>query len=183
MNLSGLNKTKLMEIYNIDDEWDRIKDSPNITKDEFVGIHSDWKRPTLMDDSLDDIVEGTKVEYYIRSVWFDNMQYFVLLRYFLNTDSSRDSRENSRSLVWYRGSDGLVHSCDDRPSVLWGYGTCHWHKDGELHREDGPSCIFTSSLPGQERLLFEWHHKGRYYFPFRHIACLDHFENIDGILK
>lgn len=46
------------------------------------------------------------------------------------------------------------HSYNDEPSIVWKVGTKHWHRDGMLHRIDGPAIIFKN--------YSDWYYNGEY---------------------
>lgn len=44
--------------------------------------------------------------------------------------------------TWYK--DGLIHTDDDHPSICHSTGSKFWHKNGVLHRDNGPAIMRVS---------------------------------------
>ena len=51
-------------------------------------------------------------------------------------------------------ANGVLHSFDDKPAVIWADGTQYWCKNGKIHRdEDLPAIIHADGTQ-------EWHKNG-----------------------
>ena len=61
----------------------------------------------------------------------------------------------SGTMIW-RNESWEIHSCDDRPAVIYASGTKWWYKNGERHRDgDKPAVIFAD---GEKR----WYKNGKF---------------------
>jgi len=52
--------------------------------------------------------------------------------------------ENYKSYKLISCKDGVMHSFDDKPSVIMENSDQYWYKDGNLHRDNGPAAIFSN---------------------------------------
>jgi hypothetical protein len=77
--------------------------------------------------------------------------------------SKLKTREDGSFECWSK--DGRLHSSDDRPSIFIpesAYpGHLAYHKDGELHRENGPALIYTD---GREYYFLLGDHYPKWYW-------------------
>lgn len=73
------------------------------------------------------------------------------------------TREDGSFERWNK--DGRLHSNDDRPSVFIPEGSTpglsSYHRNGELHREDGPAIIWTDGR--QHYFLYDTHYPKWYW--------------------
>jgi hypothetical protein len=66
--------------------------------------------------------------------------------------------------------DGLPHSINDNPAIVWNGGARDWYDNGVMHRVTGPARVYSSSRTLEEEHR-EWTVRGK-YFPYQKILDL-----------
>lgn len=76
------------------------------------------------------------------------------------TSTHNSGRDKVKNLT--RNAKNQLHSINDQPSRLYENGSCDWHKNGKLHRENGPAVI---DFDLDMNLYEEYQRNGRIHNP------------------
>lgn len=77
-----------------------------------------------------------------------------------HASKNRDMPVSNVEVVSYQmGADNLLHSANGEPSLVLSDGRTAWHKEGKLHREDGPALINTNHN-GTGTTVEAYYHEG-----------------------